>query len=255
MPESSTLTLEGDGNLNISISDTEAFGIGNGIESKTGNLIFDQDGTVEIIFGVTKGICIGAGKGASIDIRRGRYFIRMQGTEGTAIGTLTGDISLSVVNCAIDLNANVMKAVGIGSHTGSLDLKVEHISYISSFNGNDVSVMGTLAGGNTNIDLYSANLQSKFNASRGLMFGPLDASPSNINLDYATIRMDCEGIQVSFFRGTDRNSRLAITNSHIDGKIVSGKEVPCVLDDMEFTISKSGAMIDVNGEPLYRGSY
>ena len=255
VPESSTLTLEGDGNLNISISDTEAFGIGNSIESKTGNLIFDQDGTVEIIFGVTKGICIGAGKGASIDIRRGRYFIRMQGTEGTAIGTLTGDISLSVVNCAIDLNANVMKAVGIGSHTGSLDLKVEHISYISSFNGNDVSVMGTLAGGNTNIELYSANLQSKFNASRGLMFGPLDASPSNINLDYATIRMDCEGIQVSFFRGTDRNSRLAITNSHIDGKIVSGKEVPCVLDDMEFTISKSGAMIDVNGEPLYRGSY
>ena len=255
VPESSTLTFEGEGNMTISVSDTEGFGIGNDNESKAGKLIFDQDGTIEIIFGVTKGVCIGAGKGVSIDIRRGRYYIRMQGTQGTAFGTLTGDLSLSVVNCAIDLNANVMIAVGIGSHSGSLDLKVEHISYISSFNGNDISVMGTIEGKSTNIDLYSANLQSRFNASRGLMFGPLNAAPSNINLDYATIRMECEGKQVSFFRGTDKTSKLTLTNSHLDGKMVSGMEVPCKLDDMDFTISKTGATVYVNGDPLYDGSY
>lgn len=148
-----------------------------------------------------------------------------------------------------------MTAVGIGSHSGCLDLKVEHISYISAFNGNDVSVMGTIEGKSTNINLYSANLQSRFNASRGLMFGPLNAAPSNINLDYATIRMECEGKQVSFFRGTDKTSRLTLTNSHLDGKMVSGMEVPCKLDDMDFTISKTGATVYVNGDPVYDGSY
>ncbi len=255
VPRSSTLTLEGDGNLNINITGTEGFGIGNDNESKTGKLIFDQDGTVEIIFGVTRGVCIGAGKGADIDIRRGRYFIRMQGTEGTAFGTLTGDVKMSVVNCAIDLNANVVKSVGIGSLHGSADLKIEHISYISSFNGNDISVMGTVDGARADINLYSASLQSRFNSSRGIMFGPLNNAPSSIVLDYATINLECEGINVSFFRGTDRNSRLVLTNSHLDGRIVSGMEVPCRLDDMDFTIEKTGAVIYVNGEQLYNGNY
>ena len=254
VPESSSLTLEGDGNININVTGTEGFGIGNDNESKAGKLVFDQDGTVEIIFGVTKGVCIGGGKGASIDIRRGRYFIRMQGTEGAAFGTLDGDIKMSVVNCAIDLNANVMTAVGIGSLYGSSDIRIEHISYISAFNGNDISVMGTVKGERSVINLYSANLQSRFNSSRGLMFGALNGI-SSINLDYATIRLECEGIHVSLFRGTDKNTKLTLTNSHLDGKMVSGKEVPCKLDDMDFTISKTGATIYVNGDLLYDGMY
>lgn len=255
VPESSTLTFEGDGNLNINVTGTEGFGIGNDNDSTAGKLVFDQDGTIEIIFGVTRGVAIGAGKGVSIDIRRGRYFIRMQGTEGTAFGTLTGDVKMSVVNCAIDLNANVMTAVGIGSVYGSPDIRIEHISYISAFNGNDIAVIGTVRGERSDINLYSASIQSRFNSSRGLMFGALNVAPSVVNLDYATIRLECEGKQVSFFRGTDKNSKLTLTNSHLGGKIISGLDVPCKLDDMDFTISKIGAKILVNGDPLYDGTY
>lgn len=87
------------------------------------------------------------------------------------------------------------------------------------------------------------------------MFGALNVAPSAVNLDYATIRLECEGKQVSFFRGTDKNSKLTLTNSHLDGKIISGLDVPCKLDDMDFTISKIGAKILVNGDPLYDGTY
>ena len=255
VPESSTLTFEGEGNLNINITGTEGFGIGNDNDSKAGTLIFDQDGTIEIIFGVTKGVAIGAGKGVSIDIRRGRYFIRMQGTEGTAFGTLTGDVKMSVVNCAIDLNANVMTAAGIGSLYGSPDIRIEHISYISSFNGNDIAVMGTVKGESSVINLYSANLQSKFNSSRGVMFGALNCAPSETVLDYATIRLECEGKEVSFFRGTDKNTKLTLTNSHLDGKLVSGMEVASRLDDMDLNVAKTGVNIHINGEPRYNGTF
>ena len=53
----------------------------------------DKDGTIEITLNVSKGVCIGAGLGAGIDIRRGRYYLNMSGQEGTAIGTLTGNIA------------------------------------------------------------------------------------------------------------------------------------------------------------------
>ena len=87
------------------------------------------------------------------------------------------------------------------------------------------------------------------------MFGPLDVSPSDIHLKNATIRTDCEGRQVSLFRGTDENTVLSITECSIDGKIESSQPVPLDLEAIKFEHSKVGVMIDLNGEALYRGTY
>ncbi len=255
VPASSSLLIEGDGNLNISVNDIESFGIGNGADQSAGNITFDQDGSVDITLYGSKGICIGGGKGAGINIKRGRYFFRMTGQEGVAIGTLTGDTAPVIVNCAINLTTNMMNSVGIGSLSGSLDLKLEHISLTSELNGNDISVIGTLSSARTDINIYSVSLQSRFSASRGLMFGSLSTGPSNIDIDYATVKLECEGKQVSFFRGTDKDSVLKLSNGHYEGRIVSGMEVPLKFDGMDFTHSNVGASVTVNGESLYDGTY
>ena len=255
VPPTSSLMIEGNGNLNINVTDIESFGIGNGVDASAGNMVFEQDGTIEITLNVSKGVCIGAGFGAGIDIRRGRYYLNMSGQEGTAIGTLTGNIAPKIDNCAITLTSNMTTAAGIGSLSGSLDLAAEHISYVSEFNGNDIAVIGTISGEKTNLDIYSVSLKSKFNASRGLMYGSLKVNPSVVKLEQNTAILECEGKQVSFFRGVDRNNELSITDSHIEGKIISGMQVPVKLDDMVFKINKSSVSIDVNSEPLYRGNY
>lgn len=255
VPETSKLVIEGDGNLNITVNDIEAFGIGNGPSAKAGSITFDQDGTVEVSLNASRGICIGGGFGADLTFKRGRYFLKMSGQQGIGIGTITGDFATVVNNCLINLSSNMMTSVGIGSLEGNLEMKIEHIAFISDSRGNDVSVFGNIRRGKSKINIYSVTLQSKFSASNGIMFGSLDCSPSDIRLENATVRAECDGRQVSLFRGTQTVSVLSLSECSIDGKIESSEKPPLDLDAMDFKHSKVGVMIDINGEAKYRNSY
>ena len=256
VPATSKLVIEGDGNLNITVNDIEAFGIGNDPNAAAGNIIFDQDGTVEVSLNASRGICIGAGNGAGITFKKGRYFLKLSGQQGVGIGTILGDFAPVINNCLINMSSNMMTSVGIGSIEGNVDLNIEHIALISDFKGNDVVVFGNIRRAKTtNIDIYSVTLQSKYSATNGIMFGSLDCSPSNIKLEYATIRAECDGRQVSLFRGTDLSSELSISECSIDGKIESREKPPLDLDSMAFKHNKVGVMVDINGEACYRNSY
>ena len=255
VPSTSKLIIEGDGNLNITVNDIEAFGIGNNPNSTAGHITFDQDGTIEVSLNASRGICIGAGDGAGIDIKRGRYFLKMSGQQGVGIGTMMGDFSPVIRNCLINLSSNMMTSAGIGSIEGNTDLKIEHIAFISDFKGNDVCVFGTIRRGKSIIDIYSVTLQSRFSATNGIMFGSLDCSPSRMELEYATVRTECDGRQVSLFRGNDEYTSLSLNECSIDGKIESSEKPPLDLDAMVFKHNKVGVMIDINGEACYRNSY
>ena len=255
VPESSRLVIEGDGNLNINVNEIESFGIGNNMSSSAGNIIFEQDGTVDVSINASKGVCIGAGHGAGINIRRGRYYLKMSGNQGVGIGTLIGDAAPVISNCQINLTSTMMTSVGIGSLEGNVKLKVERISYISNFNGNEISTIGSIRRGKCNIDIFSVTFQTKFNATSGLMLGPLDMAPSDIKLRYATLRLECKGKQVSFFRGIDTNSKLSINECNIVGNIESSQRVPLYLEAIEFTHDQVGMMVDINGEPAYRNTF
>jgi len=255
VPATSKLILEGDGNLNITVNDIESFGIGNDPNSTAGNITFDQDGTVEVSLNASRGICIGAGNGAGITFKRGRYFLKMSGQQGVGIGTFLGDFSPVINNCLINMSSNMMTSVGIGSIEGNLDMKIEHIAFISDFKGNDVVVFGNIRRAKANIDIYSVTLQSKFSATNGILFGTLDCSPSNVELEYATVRVECDGRKVSLFRGIDTNSALSLSECSIDGKIESREKPPFDLDAMAFKHNKVGVMVDINGEATYRNSY
>ena len=255
VPETSNLIIEGDGNLNVTVNEIESFGIGNETIAKAGNITFDQDGTVEVTLNASRGICIGGGNGAGITIRKGRYFLKMSGQQGVGIGTITGDFKPYIYNCLINLSSTMMTSVGIGSLEGNLDMKIEHIAFIADFKGNDVAVFGNVRRGRADTDIYSVTLQSKFNATNGVMFGSLNLAPSKIMLKYATIRAECEGRQASLFRGTEKSTVLVLNECSIDGKIESSEKPPLDLDGMDFQHSKVGVMVDINGEAKYRNSY
>ncbi|MBR0512204.1 MAG: EAL domain-containing protein, partial [Ruminococcus sp.] len=63
VPESSRLTLEGNGDLEIELNAAEFYGIGNDHYSRHGELVFDQDGAVNISCHGQKGVAVGSGLG------------------------------------------------------------------------------------------------------------------------------------------------------------------------------------------------
>ncbi|MBP5378301.1 MAG: EAL domain-containing protein, partial [Ruminococcus sp.] len=66
VPESSRLTIEGRGDFEIELNAAEFYGIGNDHYSRHGELIFDQDGSMNINCHGQKGVAIGSGLGGVI---------------------------------------------------------------------------------------------------------------------------------------------------------------------------------------------
>ena len=88
VPESSKMTLAGDGRLEINLDDREYYGIGNGVGLLHGELVFEQSGRLTVSSRGQTGIAIGSGYGGIIRINAGQYRINLQGDVAVGIGAL-----------------------------------------------------------------------------------------------------------------------------------------------------------------------
>ncbi|MBQ5490072.1 MAG: EAL domain-containing protein, partial [Oscillospiraceae bacterium] len=160
---SASLTFEGVGNLSISSTGVEAFGIGNDMDSYHGDLVFDQDGLIEVTVNANRSVAIGSGLGGHITVRRGMYKLNLMGQHSVGIGSNTGDIDPLISNCFIGIKSVAQSAVGIGSFTGRCDMMIEHSSVNMDFEGADVVMLGSKQSEKLQISIYSATViaQSK----------------------------------------------------------------------------------------------
>ena len=77
VPESSRLTIEGDGTLRILQSGSDNYAIGNTMEKRHGLIEFFQDGEIYIESNGQNNIGIGSGLGGHTRIVKGKYVIKM----------------------------------------------------------------------------------------------------------------------------------------------------------------------------------
>lgn len=115
VPDSSVLTVVGDGNLTINLNSGKYFGIGNSLDEYHGELNFYQDGGIIINANGMKGIGIGSGLGGVINIKRGHYEFDMKGQEGACIGSVNGDSELFIEYCDMDIYSGISNGTIIGS--------------------------------------------------------------------------------------------------------------------------------------------
>ena len=113
VPEGSTFTLSGDGDLKISLDADEYFGIGNAVNAYHGSLIFNHEGTLSVVTSGTIGVCLGSGYGGEISIRSGQYSLEMNGDRALGIGVLYNDCVLDVYNGDLNIELNTIKGVAI----------------------------------------------------------------------------------------------------------------------------------------------
>ncbi|MBR3463184.1 MAG: EAL domain-containing protein [Clostridiales bacterium] len=250
LPPSSCLMFEGDGNLSIVASGEETFGIGNDMHSFHGDMIFDQDGRVEVFTNATKGIGIGSGLGGHLSIRSGLYSIKLMGKQGVGIGSFSGDIEPLVSNCALEIKSSALSAVGIGSMVGNCDTMVEHVSMKLDFTGNDVVMIGSKHSEKLQISIYSATFTGKARANDITVFGSGTAAPTNINIDYVTVKIDLEGRQAGLYRGLDPRVKVRVSNSNTEGIINTLLEVPKYAGEMDFKVTNSNTTLNINGHML-----
>ena len=243
----STLTFEGAGNMSISSTGVETFGIGNDMDSYHGDIVFDQDGRIEISVNANKSVAIGSGLGGHITVRRGMYKLNLMGQNSVGVGSISGDIDPIISNCYMEVNSVALAAIGIGSIMGRCDMMIEHSSLKMEFNGNEVVMIGSKHSEKLQVSIYSATITVMSKAHDITAIGSGTAAPSNITIDHVSLRVDLGGKQAGIYRGMDKRVKIRISNSKTEGSIFTGLDVPSHASDMDFKITGSLTKLDING--------
>jgi len=166
VPSGSRLTVSGSGHMQISVDAANYFGIGNSSDAKHGELIFNQDGIIEIKGSGMRGVGIGSGLGGVLHIEKGKYIINLVGQEGVGIGALTGDVVPIIKNCDMRIETGTERAVALGSLFGNVYVKQDHISFVCELNGDDIVAIGSLRGKNVHVEMSHVNVKINIRAYR-----------------------------------------------------------------------------------------
>jgi hypothetical protein len=244
------MTFEGVGNLSIISTGVETFGIGNDMDSYHGDIVFDQDGRIEISVNANKSVAIGSGLGGHITVRRGMYKLNLMGQSSVGIGSISGDIDPIISNCYLEIASVALSGIGIGSIMGRCDMMIEHSSLNMDFNGNEVVMVGSKHSEKLQISIYSATISMKSKAHDITALGSATAAPSSITIDHVSLRVDLGGKTAGIYRGMDKRVKIRVSNSKTEGSIFTGLDIPGHISDMDFKVTGSLTKLDINGNML-----
>ncbi|SEF57827.1 EAL domain, c-di-GMP-specific phosphodiesterase class I (or its enzymatically inactive variant) [Eubacterium ruminantium] len=241
VPESSKLTITGEGNLDILISSGKCVGIGNSIDKACGEINFHQDGKVRIKTNGRVGIGIGAGLGGSINIERGQYEISLSGEEGVGIGTLTGNITLDIRQCDIFVEMNTQNGVCIGSLEGNAMVSMLYSSARLFGNGDRFVACGTLDGKNAEVTFIDGSIKASARSPYSTLFGSLYGR-TEFMFERGQLRLENYGENALIFGGKSLDTHVKMMQ--FDCK----SEVRSELKKDTYALADTFIVIDGNGE-------
>ena len=212
VPESSRLTLEGNGDLEIELNAAEFYGIGNDHYSRHGELVFDQDGAVNISCHGQKGVAVGSGLGGIIRINRGEYNIKSNNDACVGIGALTGSVELSINTSHIEADYIVTSGVLIGSLESDAVIEIKQSSVFFCGFGTMISVIGSINGKNTKINTRRIGAVFNVTADESTLLGSLKGG-SDVNITDSALKFESTGKTALLFGGYDTNTDIMLRNS------------------------------------------
>ena len=218
VPQSSRLTLSGNGNFLFILSDTGNYAIGNDLENGHGILELDQDGEIVIEGNVVHGIGIGSGLGGVTHINRGKYMIQMNGEEGVAIGSIKGDMQLSIHHCNMEITMGCTKGIGVGSMSGSVDIAMEHLFFKCVSGGNYAVALGTFDGARSHITIESGNAIIRMRGDRVCGIGA-ETGDTAFSMSAVALTIQNEGKEAIVLGNRTDTAKVRIYNSGVDTQL------------------------------------
>ncbi len=246
VPKDSRLRTEGFGNIEIELSGSDYFGIGNSIDSYHGELVFEQDGTVSVTADSHAGVCLGAGMGGLIRICKGRYVLKAMGSMNVCIGAVNGHSDIRMLGCDIYAQAVGAHSVVIGSMYGTTEINALYSS-IKCKSGSILSAaFGSVTGEHASVTIESVRIGFETGAECATAFGTLSGS-SDIRITRTGIRVEAEGKKVLLFGSENGNTHLALTDVDLKAKLSTELPACCFADPADSVISGGTFQLTVNG--------
>lgn len=249
VPESSILTIQGDGNLYIKKSGVGGYGIGNGKDERHGDLIFEQSGTIEIDGDAMYGVGIGSGMGGNIQIINGKYAIRLNGQMGVGIGALYGDFNNPIRLSAIELHIVNAMNVGIGSLMGNTDIRIDNTSIKGYFGGSKSVGIGSVQGNHCAVEIKESMAKLDMRAENLCGIGNLTGD-ADIEASAASLYVVGQGKHAIAMGNALQNASICCYNSDLMTDIKSNMETDMGASHIEIVNGRSQFLL--NGKEIVR---
>ncbi len=251
VPESSKLTIVGDGNLTINLNSGKYYGIGNSIDAANGEINFNQDGGVIINANGMKGIGIGSGLGGKVNINRGHYELDLKGQEGVCIGSIDGAADISIEYCDLNIYSGISVGSIIGSVNNDANIKLENISGSISGSGNIMSGIGTLDGENLNVNLSNINIDSNIRARECYGIGCRNGE-TDIKISYARVKSVVQGKAAVAIGNAAKTAKIFCSNADVNTNAVTDFGSDMGANESDIRLENGRAEFILNGEEIVR---
>jgi len=249
VPESSKLTITGDGKLEIELDDKDFYGIGNGLNNLHGELVFEQSGRITVNAQGRNGIAIGSGNGGNIRINSGQYRLNLQGDVVVGIGSMYADNELVIHDCDIGMEMTAARGTAIGSIGKSNYITIYKTSAKMFMSGIELVGIGTLDGEKAKLSICEASCFVNIKGERCSAAAALEGK-SEIHFRQAAVSLTVSGKQAlgigGFTGDTSLRQNTVDTNITVESELSPSEHLELeslVVESGKFVLSHNGSEI------------
>ena len=250
VPESSKLTVRGEGKLEIDLNSDEYYGIGNGIGLLHGELVFDQSGRITVNAHGQTGVAIGSGSGGTIRIRQGQYRLNLQGDVGLGIGSMYSESEMYIHDCDIGMEITSARGAAIGSIGQNSVIEIFKTSVKLFLSGIELVGIGSLGGEDSKLFMHDSSCIINMKGERCSMLGALEGS-SDIRIERASVRLSASGKEALGLGGFTGETVFRQTTADTHVSLETPVDVHQYLDTDSISAEDGVCIISVNGTDIF----
>lgn len=218
VPEGSSLTVIGNGDLDVMVKGHDCYAIGTDSENKVGVINMNSSGKVNII--VDGELCTGIGGGfatehSQVNVNSGSFNIRVAGVDAVGVGVYSGEVPIKIKDSELNVEFRVNTGIVIGTLNGRQDIDISNFNLNIVGSGTNVSGVGSISDNNGDIRLKSGVYKIKLNGQKLHLLG---ASGGELNIIGNHVRFDMigEGDNVLGFGSFDSKSHLSVDECSVE---------------------------------------
>ena len=224
VPPSARLMLQGSGELKIMNNRNYSVGIGSNYNDPYGTIVIDMDGILTVQASGDKVVCIGGGRsaGEGISILKGTCNLSANGISVIGLGSSTGDAQITIGQAAVSAMIEGNDALGVGSLSGQALIRSSGVLNITA-NCERATGIGSMTG-TGEIRLEGGNASVILHCDVGACIGSFSGEVTAL-FSGARVRVHGEGNRIAGFGSTDGVCDTRIESGHVSGELLAGNRL------------------------------
>ncbi len=227
VPQTSSFTLTGDGEMKVISNRADCYAIGAGSGEIPGNIVIAMDGVLYAEANGDDVVAVGGGKNDCSNVIRfisGDITLACSGRRCIAAGVLNGNSIVDIENCKFTVTINAPDSVGVGSANGAVDIQMKNFLANIRLSGINAACIGTLEDGEGRIMLRNGTISCIANGRTinciGTRKGDTDCSVANSNVTFY-----CEGGSVSGIGDMTGSGEVSVENTEMNFRFLAAESL------------------------------